>query len=124
MLKKDGLFLFSITHPFFSATQKKEDEQIKSRILGYKDIKNTRIVEIYGDYLGMYKLDAYVSKELTVTNYHRSLSVIINEIVSSGFEILGIIEPKAEDESREQYPKFWEIHQKIPEFMIFKLRKR
>jgi len=124
VLKKNGNFVFSITHPFFSATQKKEDKQIKTRILGYKDTKNTSEVEIFGNYLDSYKLDAYVSKELTVTNYHWPLSVIFKEIINSGFEILDILEPKAQSQSKERYAKFWKIHQKIPEFMVFKIRKR
>jgi len=124
VLKKNGVFLFSITHPFFSATEKYEDEKIKSRILGYKDVKEEERVEVYGNYLDSYKLDAYISKVFTVTNYRKPFSAIIKEITGSGFELLDIVEPKAPVESREQNPKFWEIHQKIPEFAIFELMKK
>lgn len=124
VLKQDGIFIFSVTHPFFSAIQKKENERIKSRIFGYKDIKNTANIEIYGDYLNSYRLDAFVSKELTVSNYHRPLSIIIKEFIESGFKLIGLVEPKAQDESKDKYYKFWAIHQKIPEFMIFKLIKK
>lgn len=123
VLKKDGIFLFSITHPFFSSTLKYEDEKIKSRIFGYKDIKDNNICEIYGNYLDSNKLEIFIGKDLVVTNYHRPLSVIIKEVLNSGFDILDFVEPKAKVESKEQNIKFWEIHQKIPEFIIIELRK-
>jgi SAM-dependent methyltransferase len=124
VLKKNGIFLFSITHPFFSATHKTEDKKMKSRIFGFKDTKNSEICEIYGDYLSSRKLEIFIGRDLVVTNHHRPLSVIIKEIVNSGFEILDFIEPKAKDESKELNKNFWEIHQKIPEFMIFELSKK
>jgi len=78
---------------------------------------------MYGDYLNPKKLEIYIGKDLVVTNYHRPLSTIIKEIASTGFELVDIVEPKALDKSKADNPKFWEIHQKIPEFMIFELRK-
>ncbi len=32
VLRKNGIFLFSINHPFFSAVERYEDEKVKSRI--------------------------------------------------------------------------------------------
>lgn len=124
VLKKNGIFLFSTTHPFFSATHKTEDEKVKSRIFGYKDIKNSDNCEIYGDYLNQNKLEIFIGKDLVVTNHHRPLSIIIKEIIHSGFELIDLVEPKAKDESRIKNKKFWEIHQKIAEFMIFELKKK
>jgi len=124
ILKKDGIFLFSFTHPFFSATLKQEDEKVKSRVFGYKDFKENNTCEVYGDYLNFRKVEIAIGKDLLVTNYHRSLSTIIKEIVTSEFELLDIVEPKALDESKKDNPKFWEIHQKVPEFMIIELRKK
>lgn len=124
VLKQNGVFLFSMTHPFFSATMLKDNEIEKSRILGYKDIKNTNNCEIYGDYLNPSKREVKINKDLVVTNYHRPLSTIIKEITSSGFELTDIVEPKALLPSKENFPKFWEIHQKIPEFIVFELRRK
>lgn len=124
VLKENGIFLFSFTHPFFSATLKQEDGKVKSRIFGYKDFKENNTCEVYGDYLNLRKVEIAIGKDLLVTNYHRPLSTIIKEITSSGFEILDIVEPKALDESKKDNPKFWEIHQKIPEFVIFELKKK
>lgn len=124
IMKKNGIFLFSFTHPFFSATQKSEDDKIKSRIFGYKDYKKDNACEVYGDYLNLRKVEINIGQDIVVTNYHRPLTIIIKEIISSGFEILDIIEPKALSQSKKDFSKFWEIHQKIPEFMIFELKKK
>jgi len=123
-LKQNGTFLFSMTHPFFSSTMLKDDAKQKSRVLGYKDIKNTNDYEVYGDYLNPSMREVFINKDLKVTNYHRPLSTIIKEITSSGFELVDIVEPKALIPSKESFPKFWEIHQKIPEFIIFELKKK
>lgn len=125
VLKKDGIFLFSITHPFFSAMQKSEDDKEKVRLLGYKALKEHDTVEIFGNYLDGYQLEAFLmNKSFTVTNYHKPLSVITKTVVSAGFEIMDIVEPKALDASKEEHKNFWEIHQKIPEFMVMELRKK
>lgn len=123
ILKKNSLFLFSITSPFFSAMEKVDNENIKSRLVGYKDYKGSENYEVFGDYLGLYKRQVNVAPGMIISNYHRPLSVIIKEIRSTGFELLDIIEPKALPESKKQDHKFWAIHQKITEFMIFELRK-
>ena len=124
VLRQNCIFLFSMTHPFFSSTMLKDNEIEKSRVLGYKDIKNTNNCETYGDYLNPSMREVTINKDLKVTNYHRPLSTIIKEIVSSGFELLDIVEPKALTPSKEGFPKFWEIHQKIPEFIVFELRNK
>ena len=52
------------------------------------------------------------------------MSSIIKDIIKSRFEIIDFIEPKSIDAAKEEDAVFWEIHQKIPLFMIFELRKR
>jgi len=123
VLKPNGECIFSITHPFFSATKKHEDEKVKSRTFGYREHKESHTCEVTGDYLNPKKVEVCIGKDLVVTNYHRPLSIIMKEIVSSGFEVVDIVEPKALDESKKDNPIFWEVHQKIPEFMIFELMK-
>lgn len=124
VMKMNATFLFSMTHPFFSATRLQDDEQQKSRILGYKDLKNTNNCEVYGDYLNPTKREITINKNLIVANYHRPLSTIAKEVIGAGFEIIDVVEPKAQLPSKNGFPKFWEIHQKIPEFIVFELRKK
>lgn len=124
VLKKDGVYLFSITHPFFSAVDRYEDEKVKSRILGYKDFKSSNSYEIYGNYFEAKAFDVRVNNALTVSNCHRPLASLIRDIVRSGFELLDIIEPKALGKFEKEYKKFWEIHQRIPEFMVLEIKKK
>jgi SAM-dependent methyltransferase len=123
LLTPDGIFLFSITHPFFSATEKTEDDRTKRRLLGYTSDKQNGTADIAGDYLNAYALDAFVGPGLTVTNYHRPLAELVHEITDAGFVIDRIAEPKALDDAKTDHRMFWEIHQRIPEFMVLRLKK-
>lgn len=123
ILKPSGVFLFSITHPFFSAVERHEDEKEKVRILGFKDYKTTENVEIYGNYFDPKAFEVKINNALTVSNCHRPLSALIKDITKSGFEVLDIVEPKAVSESKEEHKKFWEIHQRIPEFIVFEIKR-
>jgi len=124
ILTPQGTFLFSITSPFFSALAKSEDEQVKTRLFGYKDYKQQNTYEIFGDYLTPHEREVPISQTLVVQNYHRPFSQIFADIKQSGLTIIDIVEPKAIIEAKKNNPKFWEIHQKITEFMIFELQKQ
>lgn len=124
VLKDNGRFLFSMTHPMFSAMQRLDSGERKSRLMGYKEMKNTDSLEIYGDYLSEYKKEITIDRGLKVSNYHRPLSIIMKDIVDSGFDLIDIVEPKALLLAKKDFRKFWEIHQKIPQFILFELRKK
>jgi len=51
------------------------------------------------------------------------LSLAIKDILSSGFKIIDFIEPKPINTAKNKDKRFWDIHQKIPLFMIFELKK-
>jgi hypothetical protein len=48
---------------------------------------------------------------------------IIRDILVTGFTVVDFLEPKAVPETKNEDKIFWEIHQKIPLFMIFELKK-
>jgi len=48
---------------------------------------------------------------------------MIKEILNSGFKIVDFIEPKPINSAKNKDRRFWEIHRKIPLFIIFELRK-
>lgn len=124
VLKENGIFLFSMTHPFFSAMAKTDTPETKSRIHGYSEDKKSNTLTLYGDYLENHEVTVSVTKDLTVTNYHRSLATVFRDMKTTGFELLDMVEPKALDESKQDNPHFWEIHQKVPEFLILKTQKK
>lgn len=124
VLKQDGIYLFSTSHPIYRSAQVIEDNQQDIKILGFKKYTGTNNVDIYGDYLNAKKIQDLWFGELKVTFHTRPLSSIFKDILNSDFELIDFLEPKASDKAKYKYPKFWKIHQKIPLFMIFELRKR
>ncbi len=63
-------------------------------------------------------------EDFKVSYIHRSMQEILKDIIDSDFDLIDFIEPKPTDTCREADPVFWEIHQKIPLFMVFDLLKK
>jgi SAM-dependent methyltransferase len=124
VLKKNGTFLFSTHHPVKWGAEKIRDKNTVKSLLGYTKHDDSEKVEIFGDYLNTRQIKATWFDKLDVVFYHKPLSEIMREIRDSGFEILDFLEPKAIDSVKKIRPDFWELHQKIPLFMIFELRKK
>lgn len=121
-LKPGGFFLFSTHHPVRWGAVKKKEGDLFSYLLGFsKQGKNVQ--EIFGDYLTTRKIEETWFNELAVTYYHKPFSSILRNILDSGFTIADFIEPKPVETVKETKPNFYTIHQKIPLFMIFKLKK-
>lgn len=122
VLKKEGLFLFSTHHPIWWGAQSvREGDKFITRLGAAKWGNNKN--EIYGDYLTARKIENTMFNELVVTYYHKPLSDILEEILSSGLRLKRFIEPKPTEEAKTKKFNFWAIHQKIPLFMIFELQK-
>lgn len=123
VLKDNGTFLFSTHHPIKWAAQVEKDLEKSSYKMGYLKYKKGQDYKIYGDYLNTRELSDTWFGEIEVTFYSRPISVLMKDIRDSGFEIVDFLEPKAIQEAKENHPDFYEIHQKIPMFIIFELRK-
>lgn len=123
VLKKRGVFLFSTHHPVRFGAQKESKTEQYSFMMGYLKNKKTKDCQIVGDYLNTRLIRSVWNNSLEVYYYHRPLSLIIKDIVKSGFTIIDFIEPKSIEMAKEKDIAFWKIHQKIPLFMIFELRK-
>jgi len=124
VLKDDGTFLFSTHHPVTWGGERTRTEKERNSLLGYKKHYDTHTCEIVGDYLNARKINDVWFGDFSVSYYHRSLSDIFKDINISGFEISDFSEPKAVDAAKAIDPIFWEIHQKLPLFMIFELKKK
>ena len=79
--------------------------------------------KVFGDYLNTRKIDDIWFNEFKVSYYHRPLSEIIGDIIKSGFVISDFVEPKPLKSVIKEKPNFYNIHSKIPLFMIFELKK-
>lgn len=123
VVKKQGNFLFSTHHPVLYSAERSRSETERSSLLGYKKITESNSCIVYGDYLNTRKIDDIWFGDFKVSYIHRSMQEILADILKSEFKIVDFLEPKAVDRCREVDPVFWEIHQKIPLFMIFELKK-
>jgi ubiquinone/menaquinone biosynthesis C-methylase UbiE len=123
VLKPDGIFLFSTHHPVKWGAHKDSNNNSYSIKMGYTKNKKNKTCKVYGNYLNTMKIRAHWYNQLVVYYYHRPLSDIVQDIVKAKFQIIDFLEPKSTLQAKEKDKCFWEIHQKIPLFMIFELRK-
>lgn len=123
VLKQDGTFLFSTHNPIYWSALKKEDENEKLQILGYKKDKKTKEIEVYGDYLNVRKINDVWYDSFKVTYYHKPFSSILKDILKSGFKIIDCIEPRPLDSAKRIDLELWKKSSKLPLFVIFKLQK-
>ncbi len=125
VLKNNGTFLFS-THSSirWGAEKIKNKNGNTSTLLGYIKNNKKKEFEIFGDYLNTRKVKDIWFNEFEVSYYHRSFSSIMKDIIKSKFKIIDFLEPKPLNSIKKKMPVFWGIHQKIPLFMIFELRKQ
>lgn len=123
-LKKGGTFLFSTHHPATFGAGRSRNEHERHSLLGYKKYYDTGGCEVFGDYLNTRRINDTWFGDFQVSYMHRSMADILKDILASRLEIIDFLEPKPADAAKDVNLAFWEIHQKIPAFMIFELRKR
>ena len=123
VLKNGGVFLFSTHHPVrWGALSNKQGDRV-SYLLGYEKDENDTVT-VYGDYLNPRKITDTWFDQLQVTYYHKPLSEIFTGCIQAGFVLSKFIEPKPVPAIKQERPDLWEIHNKIPLFMILELRKK
>lgn len=123
VLKKKGIFLFSTHHPVRWGAEKVREAGQKTFLIGYSKNEKAREYKIFGDYLNTRKIKDVWFDEFEVIFYYKPMSSVIKDIIKSEFKIIDFIEPKAINSAKREEKVFWEIHQKIPLFMIFELAK-
>ena len=124
VMKDGATFLFSTHHPATWGAQRTRTENERTSLLGYKKQKKNQECEVVGDYLNTRKINDVWFGNFDVSYYHRSLESIMADIFKSEFKIVDFAEPKAIPTVKEKDKVFYEIHDKIPLFMIFALQKK
>lgn len=122
VLKPDSSFLFSCGHPVrFSMDSRDNDEYeiIKLEILKNKDTKE---LSFTGDYLAKRKIINALGKD-TANTWSMPVGDIANAATEAGFLIEKITEPRVLEELKDIDLKTYQRLSKIPEFIIFKLKK-
>ena len=113
ILKKNGLFVFSIKNPIIESTEK---IKIKGKEFGVvKNYFKERWIIQYWDKKG---------KNVPIAHHHKTYSSIIKMIVNNGFEILDYEDTKPSLKSKKIFPKEYEKTINHPHFCVWKLRKK
>jgi len=124
LLKDSGELIFSIVHPIKSALEVKKFNERKYKILGSSKLDDGSNQETYGDYLTSREVIIKFGEGFESINYHRTIGEQIKDILDSDFELLNFVEPKPIENTKKEYPNKYETDCKIPEVLIYHLRKR
>lgn len=122
VLKPNSYFLFSCNHPTNGAMEVVENGDIREHKLDIFNNKMTKEVVIVGDYLNRKKIKDALGKN-TVSNWSKPFGEIIAEAQAAGFIIDRLVEPKPLEKMKEAKASQYELLNKIPAFVIFRLRK-
>lgn len=123
VLKKGGVFVFSVLHPIRTASESIYDDNTSEFRLGYHLDKSNRVYTPYGNYLEKQSANLVWDKNKSMPILHRPMSAMVNDILLSGFTLNRVLEPKAIEETKKDRPAFWELRQKHPQVIVFKLIK-
>lgn len=114
VLKKNGVFIFSITGPFSLAKEKKRIFFKKIRLV--KDYFNERII---------YNFWSSGKKKHKIAHYHKTYGTIIRYLVNNRFMILDYEDCKPLEEAK-KYKKYLEKYnyfKNFPHFCVWKVKK-
>ncbi len=123
VLKSQGKVLISTHHPVRWGADYLKEKDKRTLLLGYTFYEKGGH-QVFGDYLSSRKITDNLMEDLKVTYFHKSFSEMFLEIRESGFEIIDLLEPVPEEGAKAQKKDFFEVHQKIPLFVIFELAKK
>jgi ubiquinone/menaquinone biosynthesis C-methylase UbiE len=128
VLSFKGKYVFSCHHPIRWGAKVSKDGKSEKFLMGYsKDISSqetgNNYSEVIGDYLTERAIDYKLIGTIDIKYYHKPISEIINIIQDSGFQSFKFLEPKPVLECQSKYPQLYDIHSKIPMFMVFGLIK-
>jgi ubiquinone/menaquinone biosynthesis C-methylase UbiE len=128
VLKPGGLYVFSCGHPIDSAMEySSSDEKTNRAFVGRTVARDTKKRTVYGDYLAASgngtKVVTGVLASVDVRVFHRTFSVMLQQIQASGFHIERMVEPQPTKQMKKADPGVYEQLTRIPSFMIWVLRK-
>ena len=110
VLKKNGIFVFSLTNPLLEVSI-----YIEGKPRTYRKFKN---------YFKEGKEYArWPTFKVKMPYYHRTLQTLIRTIVRNKFVIEDFVDAKPLKEGKKINPDAYETYSKIPHFSVFKVRK-
>jgi ubiquinone/menaquinone biosynthesis C-methylase UbiE len=128
VLKPNGKYIFSCHHPIRWGAKISKDGKSEKFLMGYsKDISSqetgNNYSEVMGDYLTPRAIDYKLIGTIDIKFYHKPISHIIKEIQDSSFSKFDFVEPLPTEDCKAKFPQLYNIHSKIPMFMVFRLTK-
>lgn len=123
VLKKEGLLIFSTTHPVFDSVDFFEESGKKYTVVGHKKDLATNKVEAIGNYFKEEKRTQDWGDNFIVNFYHKTLTTWINSLIESGFKIKKVLEPMPIPEAKELFPDKYEIYTNRPGYILFLAEK-
>ncbi len=119
ILKPGSSFIFSCGHPVYSAAEHtQDDDKVSEYQLTRRKDKTTETTTVIGDYVNRRSMNFN-----DWICWHKSIGEICSEIAAAGFVIELIHEPKPLDKMKDIAPSDFAVLIKIPNFIIFKLKK-
>ena len=115
LMKEDGEFVFSMSHPIATAWDGVYDRYTRTET-GERLYANLRNYCVEGLRKVPWVVDGYEC-------YHRTVSSLINALIGAGFMIEECREARISDELREQYPALFGGTVHRPEFIFFRCRR-
>ncbi|MBT7902783.1 class I SAM-dependent methyltransferase [Candidatus Woesearchaeota archaeon] len=113
VLKKDGIFVFSIYNPFKEVLTKVAWEG-----------KEFRIVKNYFDERLIYSEWKNEKKSFTVSHHHKTYATIIKFIMKHGFELVDYEDCKPPKSAEQKYLNKYGETMDLPNFCVWKLKKK
>lgn len=104
VLRPEGHFVFSVTHPLFDYTYFKSNNYYETELVGsmWQGFKPVRV---------------------HMPSFRRSLASTLNPLVGAGFNLERVLEPKPTEEFKEADPKHYQELCRQPCFLCIRARK-
>lgn len=112
-LKENGLFLFSVEHPIYSASG-----SLEWHSCGAQEGRSHWPVDHYQK--PGFRDSVWLGTK--VSRYHRTFSQYIDELMDAGFTLMRVLEPAPTDIQIAKRPEL-ELHLRRPPFLVFKVIK-
>jgi len=111
ILKKNGLFVFSMHHPVMEVSEK-----LKVRINGVKG-------SLLKPYFHNDKYNWTLNRDMNMIAYHHTFEMIINSLNYAGFVVEKVLEPVPPKKVKKIKKTIYERARRRPSFLIIKARK-
>jgi SAM-dependent methyltransferase len=128
VLKHGGTFVFSTHHPVRWGAEASKTDGAESFLMGYTKEESAHEGDpirytVHGDYLTERRVQSRLIGSIDIQYTHLPISSIIRLIQDSPFESFTMQEPTPILECKDTHPSLFEIHTKIPLFIVCTLTK-